>query len=137
MEDTWCRRPDLPGAVLIGDAAGYNDPIAGQGLTIALRDARLVAEALLGDPRWRPGVFEQYATERAGRMRRLRATAEAIARLRADFAPDGGRRRRAAFRRFAADPRARLPIAAAMVGPDVLPPEAFTREAADRMLALP
>jgi 2-polyprenyl-6-methoxyphenol hydroxylase-like FAD-dependent oxidoreductase len=137
MEDTWCRRPHVPGAVLIGDAAGYNDPIAGQGVTIALRDARLVAEALLGEPRWRPGVFEQYATERAERMRRLRATADAIARLRADFTPDGRRRRRAAFERFAADPRARLPIAAAMVGPDVLPPEAFTREAADRMLALP
>ena len=64
------------------------------------------------------------------------ATAAAMTRLRADFTPDGHRRRDAAFARFAADPAARMPIAAGWVGPDALPPEAFTREAADRMLAL-
>lgn len=137
MGDTWSDRPYVPGAVLIGDAAGYSDPIIGQGLTLAIRDARLVGDALLGEPRWGPHVFEPYAAERAERMRRLRATAEAMTRLRADFTPDGHRRRNAAFARFAADPAARLPIAAGWVGPDALPPEAFTREAADRMLALP
>ena len=60
-----------------------------------------------------------------------------MTRLRADFTPDGHRRRNAAIARFAADPAARLPIAAGWVGPGALPPEAFTREAADRMLALP
>jgi 2-polyprenyl-6-methoxyphenol hydroxylase-like FAD-dependent oxidoreductase len=136
MGDTWSERPYVPGAVLIGDAAGYSDPIIGQGLTVAVRDARLVGEALLGGPRWGPDVFEPYARERAERMRRLRATAAAMTRLRADFTPDGHRRRDAAFARFAADPAARMPIAAGWVGPDALPPEAFTREAADRMLAL-
>jgi hypothetical protein len=84
-----------------------------------------------------PDIFQPYATERAERMRRLRATAEAMTRLRADFTPDGHRRRNAAFAGFAADPAARLPIAAGRVGPGALPPEAFTRAAADRMLALP
>jgi hypothetical protein len=74
-------------------------------------------------------------------MRRLRGTAEAMTRLRADFTREGHRRRDAAFARFAADPAARMPIAAGWVGPEALPPEAlppeaFTREAADRMLAL-
>jgi 2-polyprenyl-6-methoxyphenol hydroxylase-like FAD-dependent oxidoreductase len=137
MADTWTDRPYVPGTVLIGDAAGHSDPIIGQGLTIAIRDARLVGDALLGEPHWGPDVFEPYATERAERMRRLRATAEAMTRLRADFTPDGHRRRDAAFARFAADPAARLPIAAGWVGPGALPPEAFTRKAADRMLALP
>jgi 2-polyprenyl-6-methoxyphenol hydroxylase-like FAD-dependent oxidoreductase len=136
MADTWTDRPYVPGTVLIGDAAGYSDPIIGQGLTIAIRDARLVGDALLGEPCWGPDVFEPYATERAERMRRLRATAEAMTRLRADFTQEGHRRRNAAFARFAADPAARMPIAAGWVGPDALPPEAFTREAADRMLAL-
>lgn len=136
MEDTWCDRPYTDGVVLIADAAGYNDPIIGQGLTIAIRDARLVAEALLSSPEWTPKTFEPYATERAERLRRLRATAEAVTRLRADFTPEGRERRRAAFARFAVDPKARLPIAGALVGPHNLPPEAFTREAADRMLAL-
>ncbi len=137
MEDTWCERPYVQGGVLIGDAAGYSDPIIGQGLTVAVRDARLVGDALLGEPRWSPDLFEPYARERAERMRRLRATAEAMIRLRADFTPDGHRRRNAAFARFAADPAARMPIAAGWVGPEALPPEAFTREAADQMLALP
>ncbi|SDY94182.1 2-polyprenyl-6-methoxyphenol hydroxylase [Modestobacter sp. DSM 44400] len=137
LGDAWTDQPYAPGAVLIGDAAGYNDPILGQGLTIAVRDARLVAEALLSGGQWGPSVFAPYAAERTERMRRLRATADAMTRLRADFTAEGRRRRDAAFARFAADPGARLPIAAAMVGPDALPPEAFTREAADRMVALP
>ena len=137
MADTWSEQPYVRGVVLIGDAAGYSDPIIGQGLTVAVRDARLVGDALLGEPRWSPDLFEPYARERAERMRRLRATAEAMTRLRADFTPDGHRRRNAAFARSAADPAARMPIAAGWVGPDALPPEAFTREAADQMLALP
>ena len=137
LEDTWSERPYVQGAVLIGDAAGYSDPILGQGLTVAIRDARLVGDALLRGPSWGPSSFEPYVIERAERMRRLRATAEAMTRLRADFSPDGHRRRDAAFARFAADPAARLPIAAGLAGPDSLPLEAFTRDAADRMLALP
>jgi 2-polyprenyl-6-methoxyphenol hydroxylase-like FAD-dependent oxidoreductase len=62
---------------LIGDAAGYSDPIIGQGLTLAIHDARLVGDALLGGPHWGHEAFGPYATERAERMRRLRATAEA------------------------------------------------------------
>ena len=39
-DDTWCAEPArVDGAVLIGDAAGHNDPIIGQGLSIAIRCA--------------------------------------------------------------------------------------------------
>ena len=69
-------------------------------------------------------------------MRRLRATAETMTRLHADFTRDGHRRRDAAFALLAADPVALMPIAAGWVGPDALPPVASTREAADRLLAL-
>src|SRR4051812_22192699 len=34
--DTWTDRPYAPGAVLVGDAAGYNDPIIGQGLSLTM-----------------------------------------------------------------------------------------------------
>ena len=44
--DTWIDRPMAPGVVLVGDAAGHNDPVIGQGLAIALRDVRLVGDAL-------------------------------------------------------------------------------------------
>lgn len=137
MEDTWTHEPYAPGVVLIGDAAGWNDPLIGQGLTIAVRDVRLVAEALLGTAHWTPAAFADYATERSERMRRLCATAEAVTRLRCDFTPLGRQRRLAAFARFATDPEASMPVAAGSIGPDALPPEAFTRQAADRMLALP
>jgi 2-polyprenyl-6-methoxyphenol hydroxylase-like FAD-dependent oxidoreductase len=73
MEDAWTDRPYTPGVVLIGDAAGWNDPIIGQGLSIAVRDVRLVAAALLRSPDWSPSAFQEYAAERTERMRRLRA----------------------------------------------------------------
>ena len=46
-EDHWIENPTAPGIVLVGDAAGHNDPIIGQGLSIALRDVRLVSDAIL------------------------------------------------------------------------------------------
>jgi len=46
-EDHWIDDPTLPGVVLVGDAAGHNDPITGQGLSIAARDVRIVSDILL------------------------------------------------------------------------------------------
>jgi hypothetical protein len=43
--------------VLIGDAAGHNDPIIGQGTSITLRDVRIVQEIILSED-WRPSSFE-------------------------------------------------------------------------------
>jgi menaquinone-9 beta-reductase len=38
------RRVSTPGAVLVGDAAGFYDPFTGEGVTLALRSAELAAE---------------------------------------------------------------------------------------------
>ena len=46
-EDTWVDVPFAEGVALIGDAAGYNDPLIGQGLSLALRDARDLSEIRL------------------------------------------------------------------------------------------
>lgn len=116
MHDTWTDEPYVPGVALIGDAAGYNDPIIGQGLSIALRDARDLAAALTSTDDWSSSTLSGYGAVRAERMRRLRATAEAYTRLRADFSDQGRLRRAAALRRFATEPEALLPIAAALVG---------------------
>jgi len=42
-----CRAVAVPGAVLVGDAAGFYDPFTGEGVTLALRSAELATEALL------------------------------------------------------------------------------------------
>lgn len=85
-EDAWVDRPVGDGCVLVGDAAGYNSPIIGQGLALAMRDARLVSEALLSTSRWSAELFEHYVAERAERLRRVRFTAQLWARAR--LAPD-------------------------------------------------
>jgi 2-polyprenyl-6-methoxyphenol hydroxylase-like FAD-dependent oxidoreductase len=77
-DDTWTAAPYTDGVVLIGDAAGHNDPILGQGLSIALRDARLVRDLVLAGSRTSE-MFAPYGQERLTRMERLRLIADVIA----------------------------------------------------------
>ena len=44
--DTWTEVPFAPGVVLVGDSAGYNDPIIGQGLSLAMADVRDVVRLI-------------------------------------------------------------------------------------------
>jgi 2-polyprenyl-6-methoxyphenol hydroxylase-like FAD-dependent oxidoreductase len=134
MNDTWTRWPLVEGAMLIGDAAGYNDPIIGQGLSLALRDARAVAELLAEGADWSPRALRHYADCRHERMRRLRITADLMTTLRCTFTPEGRERRRRVYERFAGDPPERLPLAATLVGPDAPPAEAFSPAAGQWML---
>ena len=65
--DTRATTPVAPGVVLIGDAAGYENPLLGQGLSMALRDVRDVADALTTAGAWNERVFDEYVV---GRRRR-------------------------------------------------------------------
>ena len=76
-DDTWTDTPFADGVVLVGDAAGYNDPIVGQGLSIALRDARIVRDLILDGAR-QPADFVSYGRERSERMRTLRLIADIV-----------------------------------------------------------
>ena len=132
-EDHWTDDPTAPGIVLIGDAAGHNDPIIGQGLSIALRDARIVSDII------RPGAFtrdafQPYLEERAERMRRLRITARLAATLRAEFG-QAARERRARVLRRATIEKHLSPGLAALIGPEKLPAEAFDSRTIDSLLA--
>ena len=134
-EDTWTDRVAQEGLVLIGDAAGSNDPIIGQGLSITLRDVRLVRDALLGEREWSPKIFAPYAAERAERMRRLRLVATMVSTLQNEFGPAASERRRRVHARRMEDPSSILPLMAAFVGPSNLPAEAFEGPVRERFLA--
>jgi 2-polyprenyl-6-methoxyphenol hydroxylase-like FAD-dependent oxidoreductase len=134
-EDGWTDPPYADGTVLIGDAAGYNDPIIGQGLSIALRDVRLVSELLLATTDWSGGFLAPYAEERRERMRRLRFSAGLIATMHAEFGPAAVARRRRALERFRDDPELQLARAAPFVGPEIVPAQAFTEDVRARLFA--
>jgi 2-polyprenyl-6-methoxyphenol hydroxylase-like FAD-dependent oxidoreductase len=135
-EDTWTDRLAQDGLVLLGDAAGSNDPIIGQGLSITLRDVHLVRNALLSAREWSLRIFEPYAAERAQRMRRLRLVASLISTLQNEFGPAASERRRRVRAAQMEDPTRVLPLLAVFVGPANVPAEAFEGPVRERFLAM-
>jgi 2-polyprenyl-6-methoxyphenol hydroxylase-like FAD-dependent oxidoreductase len=134
-EDSWTDSPIAPGVVLIGDAAGHNDPIIGQGLSIAYRDVRIVRDLMLDNRDWKPDMFQPYADERRERMRRLRMTASTFSIVNAEFGPRA-RERRAKFRQERARGGFIDTSPVAFIGPEMLPADAFNEQILDRVRAL-
>jgi len=135
MNDTWVDEPAVPGVVLVGDAAGYSDPLIGEGLSIAMRDVRSVSEVLRGGDDWSPGAFAEYVEERAERMRRLRFCADIVTTLGAEFVPGSVERRRVADERMNTDPELFMLRAAVFVGPEIAPADLFSDETKERLFA--
>jgi len=135
-EDTWTESPYAEGVVLIGDAAGYNGPIIGQGLSLALRDAELVSKALLENSNWSRSIFAAYGEDRAERMRRVRFTAAMHAALFCSFTPEGVQRRGSFLGRLAEgqDQSLMWQLIEPVIGPYNLPPEAFDQSYRERLL---
>jgi 2-polyprenyl-6-methoxyphenol hydroxylase-like FAD-dependent oxidoreductase len=92
-EDTWTEVPFVEGVVLIGDAGGYSGPIIGQGLSLALRDVRLLSEILLEEAEWAPAQLERYGERHSEGLRRMRVVAALHAVLSAQFGPEAAARR--------------------------------------------
>ena len=70
------------GTLLVGDAAGFIDPFAGDGISLALHSGTLAAECLLGFLQGRLTPAEARACYRAGYMRRFTPAFRNAARLR-------------------------------------------------------
>jgi 2-polyprenyl-6-methoxyphenol hydroxylase-like FAD-dependent oxidoreductase len=132
--DSWTDRPFAEGVVLVGDAAGWNDPIVGLGLSITYRDVRIVSDLLLASDDWSSAGLAPYAEERAERMRRLRFAASIQAALDMEFGPEAKARRKRHFERMAQDPSVGLHGVAVMAGPETVPAEFFTPESRARVL---
>ncbi len=131
-QDTWIDAPFTDGVVLVGDAAGWNDPIAGQGLSVTLRDVRVVRDLLLADGLATRGLGA-YAEERRERMRRLRFSAALQARLHAEFGANARAARADIFARQEKNPALGMAALSAFTGPELVPAEAFSQDAARAM----
>ncbi len=59
---SWVKHPYKGSIALLGDAAGASDPSWGQGLATAMRDARVLRDALLASDDWET-AGHAYATE--------------------------------------------------------------------------
>ena len=134
-DDTWTPTPYADGVVLIGDAAGHNDPVVGQGLSIAMRDARIVRDIVLNGGRT-PDAFASYGHERLARMERLRLIADVVAVTQAEGADNRPARRAYALERMAMlDPEFMGLLMGAFVGPEHIPDEALDPTILDRIRA--
>jgi 2-polyprenyl-6-methoxyphenol hydroxylase-like FAD-dependent oxidoreductase len=105
--DTWVSRPYGNGVALIGDAASSSDPTYGCGLSLTMRDARVLGDLLLTEKDWDLAA-QQYATEHDryfGSIHRLTNWMTMLMYEPGDFAAE---RRQRAFQRIIEDPE-RLP----------------------------
>ncbi|MBK8629612.1 MAG: FAD-dependent monooxygenase [Sphingomonadales bacterium] len=132
--DTWSDEPFVEGGVIVGDAAGWNDPINGLGLSVTYRDVRLVSDILKDTaPGQRPD-FRPYAEERAERMRRVRFVGQIQATLDMEFGEEAKARRLRHYTQAAANPEVGAHAAAVLAGPEALPAEFFTEAHRERAL---
>jgi menaquinone-9 beta-reductase len=101
--DVWSDRLYDDRVVLIGDAAGANDPSGGHGLSLCFRDVREVRDQLLGDTDW-DAAMTAYAAQRMAYYGVLRAYMQWFTPLVTDVGPEADARRERAARARQADP---------------------------------
>jgi 2-polyprenyl-6-methoxyphenol hydroxylase-like FAD-dependent oxidoreductase len=78
--DTWVERGATGNVVLVGDAAGANDPSIGHGISLALRDARELRD-LLAQEGLTEMALEWFAARRSGYLGVLREYANWMGEL--------------------------------------------------------
>ncbi|MFN2459301.1 MAG: NAD(P)/FAD-dependent oxidoreductase [Candidatus Velthaea sp.] len=125
------RRTIAPGALLVGDAAGFLNPFTGQGVLLALISAEAAAAAVLTALRERSmegAAFERYARERANDFA-MRARLSAVVSCLIDVAPLA-RRAVARLQRF---PEAGVALMEAVAGA-CAPQRAFAPAVLGRLL---
>ena len=134
-DDTWTATPYAEGVVLVGDSAGHNDPIIGEGLSIAMRDARIVRDLVLNGAR-SPAAFAPYGEERFARMERLRFGADVIAVSQAEDADNRPARREYVLERMATMDAEVFPVLAGLfAGPETVPQVALDPDLLARIRA--
>jgi 2-polyprenyl-6-methoxyphenol hydroxylase-like FAD-dependent oxidoreductase len=133
MTDTWTDDVAVAGVVLVGDAAGWSDPIIGQGMSVCFRDVHMITDLMTAESNWTADAFEPYRLERQERMRRLRF-ASAGSYLLNGFGPDAIAKRRRLREMFTENPLA-SPVATALLGAWILPEESYSDAAWNALVA--
>jgi menaquinone-9 beta-reductase len=101
--DVWSDRLYDDRVVLIGDAAGANDPSGGHGLSLCFRDVREIRDQLLAATDW-DAALRAYAAQRMAYYAVLRAYMQWMVPLYLDVGPDADARRERRDRARQADP---------------------------------
>lgn len=114
--DTWVEHPYKQGVELAGDAAASNDPSHGQGLSLTLRDVRVLRDRLLSCQDWR-AAGDAYAEEHDRHYSVVHKTTNWFVDLFLEPGPEGEARRTRALPLIARDPT-RVPDHA-ISGPDL------------------
>ncbi|MGB6857295.1 MAG: NAD(P)/FAD-dependent oxidoreductase [Terracidiphilus sp.] len=113
---TWVDHPYRDGVALVGDSAASSDPTWGQGLSLTLRDARVLRDHLLHNDDW-DAAGHAYADEHDGYAGRLHTFHQWMTTMYLGTGPDADARRARAMPLIAQDP-SRQPDAL-FVGPDL------------------
>jgi 2-polyprenyl-6-methoxyphenol hydroxylase-like FAD-dependent oxidoreductase len=122
--DRWVDHPHRDGVVLVGDAAASNDPCFGCGLSLALRDVRVLAERLLASDDWRAAA-DAYAAEHDRHYGAIHRMTGWVRRMQMDPDAEATALRARALPRLAADRTRRVDVIG--LGPDFPADEAHRR----------
>jgi 2-polyprenyl-6-methoxyphenol hydroxylase-like FAD-dependent oxidoreductase len=101
--DSWVEHPYRDGIVLLGDAAATTDPTWGQGMSMALRGARVLRDALGATDDW-DAAGHAYAAEHDRVFEIVHRADGWLEQLFMEIGPDADDRRARAFPLLAADP---------------------------------
>jgi len=101
--DSWVEHPYRDGVALLGDAAATSDPTWGQGMSMALRGARVLRDALAGTDDW-DAAGHAYAADHDRAYAVVHRADGWFEELFMEPGPEADERRARAFPLLAADP---------------------------------
>jgi menaquinone-9 beta-reductase len=101
--DFWVEHPYRKGVALLGDAAGTSDPSFGQGMSLSLRAARTLRDALLSNSDWE-AAGNDYAKQQDVNFRRCTTAASWFRAVFQEQTPEAATRRARALPRIVEDP---------------------------------
>jgi 2-polyprenyl-6-methoxyphenol hydroxylase-like FAD-dependent oxidoreductase len=101
--EDWVEHSYQDGVALVGDAAATSDPVFGQGMSLTLRDVRVLTDKLLGQSDWNAAGHD-YATEHQHYYSVIHTSCEWLRQVLLEQGAEAERRRAAAMPLIAADP---------------------------------